>query len=32
MSFKELLYKFEKENKRPVRVGLLGAGQMGTGG
>ena len=31
MSFKELLYKFEKENKRPVRVGLLGAGQMGTG-
>jgi len=31
MSFKELLYKFEKENKRPIRVGLLGAGQMGTG-
>jgi len=31
MSFKQKLAKFEEENKRPIRVGLLGAGQMGTG-
>ena len=31
MSFKHLLEKYEKEHKAPVRVGLLGAGQMGTG-
>ena len=31
MSFIQLLEKYEKENKRPIRVGLLGAGQMGTG-
>lgn len=31
MSFKQLLDQHIKENKRPIRVGLLGAGQMGTG-
>lgn len=31
MSFKQMLEKFEKDNKRPIRIGLLGAGQMGTG-
>ena len=31
MSFKQLLEKYERENKKPIRVGLLGAGQMGTG-
>ncbi len=31
MSFRQMLEKFEKENKRPIRIGLLGAGQMGTG-
>ena len=31
MSFKTLLEKYEKEHKAPIRVGLLGAGQMGTG-
>jgi predicted homoserine dehydrogenase-like protein len=31
MSFKQKLEQFEKENKRPLRIGLLGAGQMGTG-
>lgn len=31
MSFNQLLDQYVKENKRPIRVGLLGAGQMGTG-
>lgn len=31
MSFIQLLEKYERENKKPIRVGLLGAGQMGTG-
>ena len=31
MSFKQLLKDYVKENKKPIRVGLLGAGQMGTG-
>lgn len=31
MSFKQMLEKFEKDNRRPIRIGLLGAGQMGTG-
>lgn len=31
MSFKRLLEKYEKEHNAPIRVGLLGAGQMGTG-
>ncbi len=31
MSLKELLHKHEKETGAPLRVGLVGAGQMGTG-
>jgi predicted homoserine dehydrogenase-like protein len=31
MSLKELLRENERENGAPIRVGLVGAGQMGTG-
>jgi len=31
MSFNQLLENYERDKKAPIRVGLLGAGQMGTG-